>query len=252
MDIMMVSKNVLEIALLTVTFYYIILFIKGTPVVPVLKVLVIFLVVFFAAQKLQLYTINWVLSKIFAILVIALLIIFQPELRRALVHLGEVPFLGFAVASKQNLIDEITEAVMGLARKKIGALVVFEREIGLKHYIETGVKIDGVVSGSLLKTIFMPNTILHDGAVIIQRDKVAAAGCILPLSQNSPSDRSMGTRHQAALGLTEETDAMVFVISEETGIVSIAYKGKFSRGLDESGIRKILANVYTMPKKGAQ
>lgn len=250
MDILLgLWKPALEISLLAVFFYYLILFIKGTPVISVLKVLVLLFIGFFLAQKLQLHTINWVLTRLFAILVVALLIIFQPELRRALVHLGEGPFLGFSGVSKKNIVDEITEALIFMARRKIGALIAIEREIGLKNYIETGVRLNSVVSSELLTTIFMPNTALHDGGVVIQEDIITAAACIFPLSQSIGLDRVMGTRHQAALGLTEETDSMVLIVSEETGTISLAYRAKLSRGLDEKGIRRILTNIYTTQKK---
>lgn len=242
-------KPLLEISILAVFFYYIILFIRGTPIIPVLKVLVLLFIGFFIAQKLQLHTINWVLTKLFAILVVALLIIFQPELRRALVHLGEGPFLGFSGVSKENVIDEITEAVLIMSRRKIGALIAIEKEIGLKNYILTGVKLNSMLSSELIMSIFMPNTPLHDGGIIIQEDVVAAAACIFPLSQSLGLDRVMGTRHQAAIGLTEETDSMVFIVSEETGTISLAYRGKLSRGLDEKGIRRILTNIYLSQKK---
>jgi diadenylate cyclase len=244
-----IVRPVIEIGILAVFFYYLLLFIQGTPVIPVLKVLVILFIGFFLAQKFQLHTINWVFTKIFAILVIALLIVFQPELRRALVHLGEIPFFGFATTSKQNIIEEITQAVVNLSRKKIGALITIEREIGLNNYVATGVKIDSIVSRELLMTIFMPATILHDGGVIIQGDRISAAACTLPLSQNPNIEKTMGTRHQAALGITEETDAMVLVVSEETGTISLAYKGKLSRGLDEDAVKKIITGVYTKSKK---
>lgn len=248
MNIFILLKPILEISLLTIFFYYLILFIKGTPVIPVLKVLVFLFVGFFLAQKLELHTINWVLTKVFAILVVALLIMFQPELRRAMVHLGEVPFFGVSPISKQNIIDEITEAVMGLSRRKIGGIIAIEREVGLNNYIETGIRIDSIVSKELLTTIFMPTTILHDGGVIIQRDRIAGAACTFPLSQNPALEKTMGTRHQAALGITEETDAMALVVSEETGIISLAYRGKLSKGLDEDAVRRILTNVYTKRK----
>ncbi len=204
---------------------------------------------FFLAQKLNLYTINWVLTKLFAILVIALLIIFQPELRRALVHLGGGSFFGFTAISKQSVIDEIALAISSLSQKKIGALIAIEREIGLKNYMETGVNLESIVSQALLTTIFMPNTALHDGGVVIQEDRIVAAACIFPLSRNLNLEKTMGTRHQAAIGLTEETDAMVLVVSEETGTISLAYRGKLSRGLDEMSVRRILANIYNPQKK---
>lgn len=244
-----ILKPILEICLLTVFFYYLILFIKGTPIVPVLRVLIFLFVGFFLAQRLGLHTINWVLTKVFAILVVALLIVFQPELRRGLVHLGEVPFFGIQTLSKQNIIDEITQAIIGLSRKKIGGLIAIEKDVGLNNYVETGIKIDGIVSKELITTIFMPTTILHDGGVVIQKDRIAGAACTFPLSQNPRLEKTMGTRHQAAIGLTEETDAMVFVISEETGTISLAYRGKLSKGLDEEGVRRILTNLYTRAKK---
>lgn len=248
MHIIAILKPILEIGILTILFYYLILFIKGTPVIPVLKVLVFLFIGFFLGQKLGLHTINWVLTKLFAILVVALLIVFQPELRRGLVHLGEVPFFGFTTLSKQNVIDEIAEAIIGLSRKKIGGLIAIEREVGLNNYIETGVKVDSIVSRELLTTIFMPTTILHDGGVIIQKDRIAGAACTFPLSQNPALEKTMGTRHQAAIGLSEETDAMVLVVSEETGTISFAYRGKLSRGIDEEGMRRILVNIYTKKK----
>lgn len=248
MQIIAVLKPILEIFILTALFYYLILFIKGTPVIPVLKVLVFLFIGFFLAQKLGLHTINWVLTKLFAILVVALLIVFQPELRRGLVHLGEVPFFGFTTLSKQNVIDEIAEALINLSRKKIGALIAIEREVGLNNYIDTGIKVDSIVSRELLSTIFMPTTILHDGGVIIQRDRIAAAASTFPLSQNPALEKTMGTRHQAAIGLSEETDAMVLIVSEETGTISFAYRGKLSRGIDEGGVRRILTNIYTKKK----
>lgn len=248
MHIIAILKPILEIGILTILFYYLILFIKGTPVIPVLKVLVFLFIGFFLGQKLGLHTINWVLTKLFAILVVALLIVFQPELRRGLVHLGEVPFFGFTTLSKQNVIDEIAEAIIGLSRKKIGGLIAIEREVGLNNYIETGVKVDSIVSRELLTTIFMPTTILHDGGVIIQKDRIAGAACTFPLSQNPALEKTMGTRHQAAIGLSEETDAMVLVVSEETGTISFAYRGKLSRGIDEEGVKRILTNIYTKKK----
>lgn len=242
-------KPVLEIAILTVFFYYLILFIRGTPVIPVLKVLVFLFAGFFLAQKFELHTINWVLTKVFAILIVALLIIFQPELRRALVHLGGGRFLSSSGVSKQSLVDEISEAIMMMSRKKIGALIAIEREVGLKNYIDTGVHIDGLVSSELLSTIFMPNSPLHDGGLVIQEDTVAGAACTFPLTQNISLDRIMGTRHQAALGLSEESDATLLIVSEETGTISLAYRGKMSRDLDENAVRRILGNIYTRPKK---
>lgn len=245
----MIWKSLLEIAILTVFFYYLLLFIQGTPVIPVLKVLFYLFVTFFLAQKLQLHTIDWVITKLFAIMIVALLIIFQPELRRALVHLGGGSFFTSSGVSKTVLVDEITESIIVMARKKIGALIAIEREVGLKNYIDTGITINGLVSSELVTTIFMHNTPLHDGGIIINEDRIIAAACIFPLTQNLSLDKIMGTRHQAALGLSEETDATVLVVSEETGTITLAYRGKLSRDLDENSVRRILSNIYIKPKK---
>jgi len=249
MYILSLWRPLLEIIVLSILFYYLIVFFSGTPVTSAFRLLIFLFIGFFLAQKLQLHTINWVLTKLFAILIIALLIIFQPELRRALVHLGEGPFFGFGGMGIKSIIDEITEAIIIMSKRKIGALIAIEREIGLKNYIETGVKLNAVISSEMLTTIFMPNTPLHDGGVVIQEDLIAGAACTFPLSQSLSLDRIMGTRHQAGLGITEETDAMVFIVSEETGTVSFAYKGKLSRGIDEDGIRHILANIYKVSRK---
>ena len=192
---------------------------------------------------MQLHTINWVLTKLFAILVVALLIIFQPELRRALVHLGEGPFLGFTGVSKKNVVDEIGEAILIMKRRKIGALIAIEREVGLKNYIETGIRLNSIVSSELLTTIFMPNTPLHDGAVVVNGDEVIAAACVLPLTQNPRYDQLFGMRHKAAIGITEESDAICLVVSEESGAISCAARGVLKRDLEKVNLKETLLKI---------
>jgi len=237
-------KVVFEILILWFVFYMVILYIKGTRTVQVLKGLVILAAIFIITQKLGLETINWIMAKLIPISIIGFLIIFQPELRRGLARLGQ--FGIFPV--KEMVIDEIAKSATALSKKKIGSLIAIEREVGLRAYIESGVPLDAKISSELISTIFMPNTPLHDGGIIIEEDRVVAAGCLFPLSQESHITKTLGTRHRAAIGLTEETDAIVVVISEETGTISIAVSGKLTRNLDREELVKSLTNLYR-PKK---
>ena len=237
-------KVVIEILVLWFVFYMTILYIKGTRTVQVLKGIFILAAIFLITQRLGLETINWILTKLIPISIIAFLIIFQPELRRGLARLGQFGIF----PAKEQVIDEIAKSAVALSKKKIGALVAIEREVGLRAYIESGVPLDAKVSSELINTIFMPNTPLHDGGIVIEEDRIVAAGCLFPLSQESHVTRTFGTRHRAALGLTEETDAIVVVVSEETGTISIAVGGKLTRDLDREGLVKSLRNLYR-PKK---
>jgi diadenylate cyclase len=204
---------------------------------------------FFLSQKLQLEVINWILFKAFGIAVITFLIIFQPELRRGLARLGQSPFFGVFSKEHQKIVDEIVKAVVGLSGKKIGALIALEREMGLRTYIESGVSLSGKVSSGLINTIFMPNTPLHDGGLIIRGGRIQAAGCLFPLIENPRISKTLGTRHRAALGLSEETDAVVIVVSEETGSISLAVSGKLMRDLGEESLRKTIDKFYGPDKR---
>jgi diadenylate cyclase len=245
-------RPVLEVAILWYVFYQLLAFIKGTPAVQVIKGLVLVLVFFFislfVAQKLNLSIINWILPKLFAIFLISFLIIFQPELRRGLAQLGQSSILSIFL-KEERIIDEIAEAVYAMAKKKIGALIALEREIGLKPYIESGVNLDSKVSAELINTVFMPHTPLHDGGIIIENGRIIAAGCLFPLTENPKISKHLGTRHRAAVGLTDETDAVVIVVSEETGIVSLAKEGRLSRDIKKEDLTKVLANILGQPKK---
>jgi diadenylate cyclase len=245
-------RPVLEIAVLWYVFYHLLIFIKGTPAVQVLRGLVLLIVLFsislFIAQKLNLAIINWILPKLFAIFLISFLIIFQPELRRGLAKLGQGPLLSLFFR-EERIVNEITEAVYSLAQKKIGAIIALEREIGLKPYIESGVSLDSRVSSELIGTIFMPHTPLHDGGIVIQNGRIIAAGCLFPLSQNPKISKTLGTRHRAAVGLTDETDAFVVVVSEETGQVSLAREGRLIRNIDQESLTKILDNIFGQSRR---
>jgi len=239
-DFLLIAKILTEIAILWFSYYVLILYIKGTRVVQVLRGIFVVIVLFFVTQMLGLDTVSWIMTKIIPISIIALIIIFQPELRRGLAHLGQ---LG-AFSAKEMIIDEIAKSAATLSKKKIGALIAIEREIGLRPYIESGVLIDSKVTSELLNTIFMPNTPLHDGGVIIQEERIVAAGCLFPLSQETYTTKTSGTRHRAAIGLSEETDAIVVIVSEETGTISLAVKGKITRDLNRDALIKALNDLY--------
>ncbi len=238
-------KVILEIAILWYVIYMILLFVKGTRTVQVLKGLTILIFIFVLSQVLGFRAISWVLTRIFALSVIALLVIFQPELRRGLARLGQ---LG---VSQENIemLEEIAKAAILLSKKKIGGLIAIEREIGLKNYIETGTAVDSEVSKEVIAAIFTPDSPLHDGGMVIQEGRVVAAGCLFPLAQTSHVPRSLGTRHRAAVGLSEETDAVVVVVSEETGGISISLGGKLTRDLSEENLAKVLKGMFYKPKK---
>ncbi|MDD5436054.1 MAG: diadenylate cyclase CdaA [Candidatus Omnitrophica bacterium] len=239
-------KIAIEILIFWYVIYMILLFVKGTRSEQLLKGLVIVAIIFVGTQQLGLDAINWAITRLFPISVIALLIIFQPELRRGLAQLGRFG------KHQENIeaIDEITKAAANLAKKRIGALIVIERETGLKSYSETGTAVDAEVSAFLITSIFLPQSPLHDGAVIIERGRLTAAACVLPLPQEEKDlPKYMGMRHRAAVGISEETDAICVVVSEETGYISVASDGKLKYELDEDSLNKILKNIFYRTQK---
>ncbi len=232
-------KPVLEILIIAFAVYNILFFIRGTRAMQILKGVLLLLAAVFLANLLKLDTINLLLEKIFPVAIIAIIVIFQNELRRALAIIGGNTFFS-PYNQHETMLHTIAEAASWIAKKRIGALIAIENEVALRPYIESGVKIDAEVTLALLTTIFHPNTSLHDGGVIIQGNRVAAAGCLFPLSTHRVSYHSSGTRHLAALGLSEESDAVVIVISEETGRISMAFQGKLVQNLDEERLTKAL------------
>ncbi len=243
-----ILRFIVEIFIIGFCFYKLWLFIQGTRAVHLVKGLVFLLIFAFLANILGLEAITLILRYLGAVAVIAFVVLFQPELRRGLARLGENPL--FASSWKEEeVIEEIVKSANFLSRKKVGALIALERDIGLRSYTETGVEMDSRVSSELLNTIFMPNTPLHDGAVIIQRERVTAAGCILPLAESIDMAKMMGTRHLAAIGLATETDAAVVVVSEETGTISVGIRGKLTRDLDGATLQKFLLNTCSFRSK---
>ncbi len=236
-------RPLLEILFIWCLIYYLMRFFQGTRAVQVLMGLMILAIIFNIAKVLELNTIHWVLTKLFAVGVVALLIIFQPELRRALARIGQNTFVG-GFLKKGGTVDELVQACEYLSRNHMGALIAIERDMGLKNYIESGMTIDAKVSQELLITLFYPNTPTHDGGVIIVGDRVASSGSLFPLTQNTELSRFLGTRHRAALGLTEEGDAVCVVVSEETGGISVAVQGKLTRDLDAEGLKRVLMGLF--------
>lgn len=227
--------------------------IKGTRAIQLLKGLGILLAVTIISQWAGLYTINWLLQKTIGMVFVALPVVFQPELRRALEQLGRGKI--FASSSRQlgpearkRLLEELVRAISQASQQKIGMLIVLVGESKLHEFTETGTYIDGVVSRELLANIFSPNTPLHDGAVIIDGERVVAAGCLLPLSENREVGRELGTRHRAALGISEVSDAVAIVVSEETGTISVAQEGNLTRYLSEKSIKEMLEVLYSAPE----
>ncbi|KKM11706.1 membrane protein [Clostridiales bacterium PH28_bin88] len=247
-----ILRLVLDVTLVAFVIYRFMLLIRGTRAVQLIKGLVVLVVAAFLAKTLKLVTIGWILSQIQLMILVALPVVFQPELRRALERIGRgkffarpIAFLG--VEDTSRLINELVRAILVLAKNKTGALVVIERETGLNDYIETGIKLDGVVSTELLVNIFTPNTPFHDGASIIRGDRVVAAGCFLPLADTPYLSKQLGSRHRAGLGITEISDAVVLMVSEETGTISVAEEGRLTRYLDEKNLKELLENLL-LPK----
>jgi diadenylate cyclase len=246
--------NILDILVVAVLVYLLMLQLRGTRAVQLIKGLIVLLVVATVSSWLGLYTINWIMNKIMAMVIVAIPVVFQPELRRALERLGRgkffarhLYFLGEEAAGRMT--NELTRAMISMSKRKMGGLIVMEQETGIYDYMETGIKIDALVSGELLLNIFTPSTPMHDGAIIIRGDRVAAAGCFLPLSENPDLDKDLGTRHRAGIGITEHSDALVLIVSEESGIISAAHEGRLTRNLDENSLRELLTATLLPPNR---
>lgn len=238
-------RDLLEIVVVAAIFYRILLVLAGTRAIQMLAGLLLLVAIYYVSRLLSLDLLRSLLEYLFEFGAIAALVVFQPELRSALAHLGQNRLLRrfFTRMEENQVAEEIALAAEELARSKIGAIIAIECEVGLGEYAETGTELQARVSAPLLNTIFAPYSPIHDGAVIIRGDMIIAAGAILPLTQFPVSDKSMGTRHRAALGLSEETDAIVVVVSEETSQISVAFRGRLERGLDRERLAAMLANA---------
>jgi uncharacterized protein (TIGR00159 family) len=233
--------DILDILLVAFIVYELLRFIRGTHAVQIALGGMILVVLYWVSTLFNLQTVNWLLRTFLPFLMFGVIVIFQSEIRKALAHLGRAPFFGTqAQRQKTEVVDEVVLAATTLSSQRTGAIVALEREIGLRSYIETGITLDAELTYDLLVNIFHPATPLHDGAVIVQGNRVAAAACFLPLTVNPELSRTLGSRHRAAIGLSEDTDAVAVVVSEETGAISLVEDGQIRRGLDGPALRRAL------------
>ncbi len=239
-------RDAIDIIIVSYLFYKLYVLIRGTRAFHIMLGLLVIILVSFIADWLKMHALSWIISTIKAVWVIAFVILFQPEIRGVLAHTGKSPLARyFFRPQKKEKINEIVNAAMRLSLIDIGALIVLTRENSLENFINTGTSLKAVVSSELLITIFIPKTPLHDGAVIISEDMILSAGSILPLSEKTELPQEFGTRHRAGIGLTEETDAVVIIVSEETGKISLAIDGKITSGITADYLKKQLQGLFT-------
>jgi diadenylate cyclase len=242
-------RPALEILILTVGIYYAFRFIRGTRGAPIVTgFLVLLLTLVMVTYLLQLQVLQWILGAFSAFFAVGVVVLFQPELRRMLAELGNLPLFATAREQREN-IEVIIQTVERLADVRIGALIAIEQSIQLQEAVESGIVVDCEATPEMLETIFFPNNAIHDGGVIIKGDRIACAACIFPLTQRQDLNKTLGTRHRAAIGLSEETDAAIVVVSEETGAVSYAYKGQLTRGVTLEELRAFLTSVLVRQAK---
>ena len=236
--------NILDILIVSYIFYRILLLIKGTRALQVLRGILVLVGITVIAESLHFKVLSWVLTRFWVAGIVALVIVFQPELRRVLAQLGRNRLSRVFLKNDTTFIEQIIKSVKKILSQEWGALIVLEQNTGLKNFIETGVMINGEISSELICSIFNPNSPLHDGAMIIQNDRVIAAGCILPLSYERNISKILGTRHRAGVGLTEVSDAWVVIVSEETGLLSLAREGRLERGIEIEELKRLLKQNY--------
>ena len=246
--------DVLDIAIVSILIYEFLKLIRGTRAVQMAAGSLIIVTLLYASRLAPLQTVNWLIRNMLVYVVFAAIVIFQSDIRRALAHFGQAPF--FRYFNRQEAADETIEEVVVaatmLASQRVGAIVVIERAIGLRNYIESGIPLDATLTYDLLVTIFRPGSPLHDGAVILQEDRVAAAACFLPLTVNPRVSRELGTRHRAAIGLTEESDAVAVVVSEESGQISLALDGRIDRGLSPEQLRERMRSLVVQRRSSGR
>jgi uncharacterized protein (TIGR00159 family) len=239
-------QDFLDIGLIACGVYWIIHLIRGTRAVQMLVGLVVIFLAYLASQSLELYTLNWVLDNFLSSILLVIVVLFQNDIRRALTEVGRGSLFNVRTrAAYGPILEELTRAAADLAARRAGALIVLEREVGLNEYIEVGTRVDARVSKELLCSIFSPPSPIHDGAVVIQRGRLSAAGCFLPLTTEPNVSKALGTRHRAAIGLTEETDAAVVVVSEEEGTIGLVREGRILRNLDANALLAALQQLFT-------
>ena len=244
-------RDLIDVAIVAILFYNLLLLIRGTRAVQMLVGLMLVAGTYYFARWTRLVAFETLVEKFLIILPFALVVLFQQEIRRALANFGRGPFFGLGASRKAELmLQDVVRSASTLAAQQTGALVVFERQEGLRNFIENGVALDARLSFHLLVSIFTPDTPLHDGAVIVQGERIAAASCFLPLTSNPELSKEHGSRHRAALGISEETDAVALVVSEENGEISLAVDGELRRGLDAAGLAAELRKTLLGQESG--
>jgi diadenylate cyclase len=243
--------DLLDIGLVSILIYELLLLIRGTRAAQMALSGGFIIGLFFLSRWLQLETVNWVIRNLAGYVVFAIIVLFQSDIRRALAHFGRAPFFRYfeRAESAEETLEELVVAATSLAARRTGAIVVIERQIGMRNYIEGGIPLDAMVTYDLIGSIFQPGSPLHDGAAIIQGDRIAAAACFLPLSVNPRVSRNLGTRHRAALGITEENDSVAIVVSEETGTISLVTGGDMERGLEADQLRARLRALLGLRRR---
>lgn len=236
---------VVDVGIVAIILYRMLLVIKDTRAFQMLIGLLIVTLVYVVSPFLRLYTLNWILDKFLSPFILIIIILFQDDIRRGLARVGNSPFLGgMRRASQAEALESLARACVSMAKKKVGALIVIEREVRLAEYVDSGVLIDAKVAAELLTSVFLPTSVIHDGAVVVSRGRILAAGVILPLTQDPNVSRILGTRHRAAIGITEQTDAVALVVSEEEGSIAFVTGGKMRRDLDGKSLRELLASTF--------
>lgn len=237
----------IDIVIVAFLIYQLVMLTRQTRAIQVLKGLAVLIVIYYISSLVGFTMLNWVLRTILNSGALLVVVLFQPEFRRVLEQLGrgtKLDRLRDSVSENQRIVDELTQCCLRLSKRRVGALIVFEQQTGLKDIMETGTPIDSLISAPLLENIFEPNTPLHDGAVIIRGQRIVSAACVLTLSESKALSRDLGTRHRAALGVSESTDAIALIVSEETGTISLARAGKMIRHLDADSLKKELTQMY--------
>ena len=244
--------DLLDIAIVSVLIYEFLKLIRGTRAVQMAAGSLLIVALFYISRLAPLQTVNWMIRNMLVYVAFAAIVIFQSDIRRALAHFGQAPFFRYFYRQEaaNETIEEIVVAATMLSSQRVGAIIAVEREIGLRNYIESGIPLDATLTYDLLVTIFHTGSPLHDGAVILQEDRIAAAACFLPLTVNPRVSRELGTRHRAAIGLTEEGDAIAVVVSEETGKISLALEGRMERGLTPDALRERMRSLVVQRTSG--
>ena len=236
--------DLIDILIVAFVVYRLILLVKGTRAERMLWGLAVIVLVYFVSQRMELFTLHWILSNFLSSIVIIVIVVFQRDIRRVLVQVGRTSFFSRGLGIKEELLEELTKAAFQMSKNKTGALIVLERDVGLGDYLDVGVEVDAKVSSEMVLSIFNPTSPVHDGAAIIRKGRISRVGCFLPLARDPEISKSLGTRHRAALGLTEDTDAVIIVVSEETGEVSLVVNREIIRDMDAGTFLKKLRDTF--------